>query len=152
MDYKVHRVAKSWTQLGDFHFHSLKTHPFITNICYIFMKMSIMSLCARIWGCYSITHKNQKPTYSLQIWIMFRFCDYNMIAISLKKKQHPTAPQFSCRTILNSLSIIFTGKRILKNSDLKLFFLQDDCGNLRKLYLLFESQALNSSTEEKTTN
>ena len=58
MDYKVHRVAKSWTQLGDFHFHSLKTHPFITDICYIFMKMSIMSLRARIWGCYSITHKN----------------------------------------------------------------------------------------------
>ena len=58
MDYKVHRVAKSWTQLGDFHFHSLKTHPFITDICYIFMKMSIMSLCARIWGCYSISHKN----------------------------------------------------------------------------------------------
>ena len=56
MDYTVHGVAKSWTQLGDF--HCLKTHPLITEICYIFIKMSIMSLCKRILGCYSISHKN----------------------------------------------------------------------------------------------
>lgn len=32
------------------------------------------------------------------------------------------------------------------------FFLQDDGGNLCKLYLLFKSQALTSSTEDKATN